>query len=138
MVLRRKSITVPIFHDVHQLRFSTLAGLTLAKLVDLPSSILDRATVVSDSLMKINTAHKKKSKSYLISRRRKAVLALKETLSQAYNGNMDDSTLYSFVAQLQDEFVQQMDRLAGDYEDTGYRESDAGIGNRFTAEGRNE
>ena len=116
-----------------------LAGLTLAKLMDLPPDILERATVVSDTLMKINIDHKNKSKSYIISRRRKVVLALKETLSQAYNGNMDDSTLHSFVAQLQDEFVQQMDRLTDDRVDPGndnWGESSTGS-SRLTAENEN-
>ena len=39
------------------------------------------------------------------------VLALKETLVQAHEGKMDNNTLRSFLAQLQDEFVTQMDSL---------------------------
>lgn len=107
-------------HVVRQLWDSQkLAGLTLAKLMDLPPDILERATVVSKTLTKINTDHKKKSNSYIISRRRKVVLALKETLSQAYNGNLSGGTLHSFIARLQGEFVQQMGRLTGDRVDTG-------------------
>ena len=66
------------------------------------------------------------------------VLALKETLSQVYNGNMDDSILHSFVVQLQDEFVQQMDRLTGNHvEDGNWEESDTGSDKKFTAENGN-
>lgn len=51
-----------------------------------------------------------------MSRRRKVVLALKETLVQAHGGKMDDSTLRSFLAQLQSEFVTQMDNLINENE----------------------
>ncbi|KAF8468982.1 muts domain V-domain-containing protein [Kalaharituber pfeilii] len=73
-------------------------GLALAKLVDLPPDVLKRATAVS---------------TYLICRRRKVVLALKETLMQAKEGKMDNGTLHSFLAQLQNEFVIQMEKFAG-------------------------
>lgn len=86
-------------------------GLALAKLVDLPLDVLERATVVSEALAKNIKDRKKKSKAYIVSRRRKVVLALKETLVQAHEGKMDNNTLRSFLAQLQDEFVTQMDKL---------------------------
>ena len=38
-------------------------------------------------------------------------MALKETLVQAHEGKMDNNTLRSFLAQLQDEFITQMDSL---------------------------
>jgi len=82
--------------------------------VDLPLDVLERATAVSEALAKNIKDRKKKSKAYILSRRRKVVLALKETLVQAHEGNMDNDTLFSFLAQLQEEFVTQMDNLIND------------------------
>ena len=82
--------------------------------MDLPLDVLERATAVSEALAKNIKDRKKKSKAYIVSRRRKVVLALKETLVQAHEGNMDNDTLRSFLSQLQDEFVTQMDNLIND------------------------
>lgn len=82
--------------------------------MDLPLDVLERATAVSEALAKNIKDRKKKSKAYILSRRRKVVLALKETLVQAHEGNMDNDTLFSFLAQLQEEFVTQMDNLIND------------------------
>lgn len=87
------------------------SGLALAKLVDLPQDIVNRAAVVSEALAKNIKDRKTKSKGYAVSRRRKLVLALRETLNQAHEGKMDHNTLRSFITQLQDEFVIHMDNL---------------------------
>lgn len=78
----------------------------------LPTDVLERATAVSESLVENIKERKKRSRAYIIARRRKAVLSLKETLAQARDGKMDGPTLRSFLAQVQDEFIAQMDNLS--------------------------
>lgn len=84
--------------------------------MDMPEDVLDRATVVSEALARNLEQARERCSEYLVARRRRAVLGLKETLTQAYNGRMDDDALRSFLAQLQCEFVAQMQAFEIDEE----------------------
>ncbi|KAH8147392.1 uncharacterized protein LAJ45_08548 [Morchella importuna] len=92
-------------------------GLALARIVGLPQDVLDKATLVSETLSRRLDKQKRKSKSFHLSRRRNLVLKLKETLIQARDGNMDDKMLQSWLTKVQDEFVTRMSRLSEDLAD---------------------
>lgn len=79
--------------------------------------MLDKATLVSETLSRRLDKQKRKSKSFHLSRRRNLVLKLKETLIQARDGNMDDKMLQSWLTKVQDEFVTRMSRLSEDLAD---------------------
>ncbi|PWW75164.1 hypothetical protein C7212DRAFT_297383 [Tuber magnatum] len=90
-------------------------GLTLARLVGLPQSVLDRATAVSEMLVGRLERNKRKSEAINLARRRNLVLTLKETLIRARDGNMGEGALRAWLSRLQDEFVNRM--AAWDAED---------------------
>jgi DNA mismatch repair protein MSH4 len=98
-------------------------GLALARVVDLPSQILEVAEKVSMALDAQAAAKKKSSKAFALARRRKLVLGLKETLKQAESGPMEPKALLSWLRRLQDEFVRRMDQIENDVESS---ESDMG------------
>ncbi|RPA93986.1 hypothetical protein L873DRAFT_1837804 [Choiromyces venosus 120613-1] len=91
-------------------------GLTLARLVGLPQSVLERATAVSEILVGRLERNKRKSEATNLARRRNLVLTLKETLIRARDGNMEEGALRSWLSRLQDEFVSRM--AVWDAEDT--------------------
>jgi len=90
-------------------------GLTLARLVGLPQSVLDRAAAVSEVLVGRHEKNMRKSKATNLARRRNLVLTLKETLIRARDGNMEEDALQPWLNRLQDEFVNRM--AAWDAED---------------------
>ncbi|KAJ5108310.1 hypothetical protein N7456_004985 [Penicillium angulare] len=97
-------------------------GITLAKLVDLPVSVLEVADDVSEALDSISRRRNRDSRAIGIARRRKILLSLREQLVIARDGKMDDESLYSWLKRLQDEFPVQMARI--DQEIQGETESD--------------
>lgn len=86
-------------------------GINLARAIGFPKRFLDLAQDVTDSLRRIAEARKQSSKSRKLARRRKLVLNLHETLQQAYDGDMDDGTLRSYLQRLQKEFINRMEDI---------------------------
>ena len=93
-------------------------------MVGLPPDVLDRAAFVSAALAGKIEQNKQKSAAYNLSRRRKLVLQLKETLIQARDGMMEERALRSWLCKLQDEFVARMTATSVDAEDGGDEEGD--------------
>jgi DNA mismatch repair protein MSH4 len=98
--------------------------LALARVVGLPPDVLDRATFVSKTLSGKLEQNKRKSAAYNLSRRRRLVLKLKETLLQARDGMMEERALRSWLCKLQDEFVAQMTAVPVDAEEEGGEEEE--------------
>jgi DNA mismatch repair protein MSH4 len=89
-------------------------GLALARVVDLPPQVLEVAEIVSQTLSAKSAAKKKSSKAFVLAKRRKLVLSLKETLKQAGTSPMDDKVLLNWLRKLQEEFVRRMEQLEND------------------------
>lgn len=89
-------------------------GISLARVIDLPPQVLEVAERVSEALDAQAAAKKKSSKAFALARRRKLILGLKETLSQAASGPMEGKTLLSWLRRLQDEFIRRMDQIDND------------------------
>lgn len=89
-------------------------GMALARVVDLPSQVLEVAEKVSQALEAQAAAKKKSSKAFALAKRRKLVLSLAETLKQAQDSPMDDKVLLNWLRKLQVEFVTRMDKLDSD------------------------
>jgi len=70
--------------------------------------VLDRATAVSEMLVRKLEREKRKLEAANLARRRNLVLTLKETLIRARDGNMEDGALRPWLSRLQDEFVNRM------------------------------
>ena len=107
--------SVEVFPGLHS--HDGYLGLTLARLVGLPQSVLDRATAVSEMLVRRLERNKHKLEATNLARRRNLVLTLKETLIRVRDGNMGDSALQPWLSRLQDEFVNRM--ATWDAEDMG-------------------
>ncbi len=89
-------------------------GLALARVVDLPPQVLEVAENVSRALEAQAEAQRQSSKAQALTKRRKLVLAVRDSLTQAATGPMDEKTLLSWVARLQDEFIRRMDAIDND------------------------
>lgn len=89
-------------------------GLALAAVVDLPPIVLEIAEEVSNTLVARAASKKKSSQAFLVARRRKLVLALQETLTQARDGSMDGKVLLSWLRKVQEEFITRMEQLEKD------------------------
>lgn len=83
-------------------------GLALAKLVDLPPSVLEVAHYVSGRLNQIAQRRHSKTKALILARKRNLILSLREQLLQARNGTMDGEPLRKWLKKLQDEFALRM------------------------------
>lgn len=83
-------------------------GLALARVVGLPPDVLQVAEKVSKALVTNAERRKRGSKAIAIARRRKLVLNLKEQLTHAKEGNMKGKVLWTWLKNLQDEFVSRM------------------------------
>ncbi|KAF2266399.1 hypothetical protein CC78DRAFT_559437 [Lojkania enalia] len=83
-------------------------GLALARVVQLPPGLVERATYIAHKLEHQVQKRKKTSAIVLHERRRKLVLNLKEHLVQAYNGVMEGEVLSAWLKELQKEFVRRM------------------------------
>jgi len=100
-------------------------GLLLARLAQLPESVMDRAALVSETLTKQRELAKKRSHMYNMARRRRAVLRLVESLKEARDGRMEEGALKSWLARLQREFVARMETLGGEEGESQIEEGDA-------------
>ena len=89
-------------------------GMALARVVGLPSQVLEVAERVSQTLDSQAAAKKKSSKAFALAKRRKLVLSLRETLKQAESSPMDNKVLLNWLRKLQEEFVRKMEKLDSD------------------------
>ena len=83
-------------------------GLALARVVPLPTGLLEHAEHVAHRLERQAFKHKKASVAVIHERRRKLILNLKEHLVQAHNGTMEGEVLTAWLKELQKEFVVRM------------------------------
>lgn len=98
----------------HSLILDIIIGIALAKLIPLPSDVLDIATKVSHTLFETIAKRRQRSKASTLSRRRHLILSLKESLIQARDGSMQGSALASWLRKLQKEFVERMASIDAD------------------------
>ncbi|KFY34714.1 hypothetical protein V494_06535 [Pseudogymnoascus sp. VKM F-4513 (FW-928)] len=93
-------------------------GLALARVVNLPSLVLEVAEKVSNTLQAQAAAKKKSSKSFAIARKRKLVLSLREVLLQAQESAMQGKGLMEYLRKVQEEFVKRMDCIENEAENS--------------------
>ena len=86
-------------------------GLTLARVIPLPSGVVDHAAVVAQKLERHMLRKKKTSEIVLKEKRRKLILNLKEHLVQAHTGVLEGEVLSAWLKELQREFVNRMTAL---------------------------
>ena len=86
-------------------------GLALARVVNLPPMVLEVAEQVSERITQMKEKKKHGSKARALMRRRKLVLALRETLLQAQEADMEESALKSYLKKVQTEFVRRMEEI---------------------------
>jgi DNA mismatch repair protein MSH4 len=88
-------------------------GLKLARVMPLPPDVIEHAELVSATLDQ--AMRKKKSEraslGIVVARKRRLLLNLKEHLTQAKNGSMDDEDLTQWLKDLQREFIVRMSAL---------------------------
>jgi DNA mismatch repair protein MSH4 len=88
-------------------------GLKLARVMPLPPDVIEHAELVSATLDQ--AMRKKKSEraslGIVVARKRRLLLNLKEHLTQAKDGSMDDEDLTQWLKDLQREFVVRMSAL---------------------------
>ncbi|PBP17310.1 DNA mismatch repair protein Msh4 [Diplocarpon rosae] len=89
-------------------------GIALARVVDLPPRILEVAERVSKTLEAQAEAKRQSSKARALTKRRKLVYALRESLRTAASGQMEEKALLSWIVRLQDEFIRRMDAIDND------------------------
>lgn len=89
-------------------------GVNLAKAIGFPQRFLNVAELVAKSLREIAETKKRSSAARKVARRRKLVLNLHETLQQAYESNLDEDTLRSYLKRLQSEFITFMEGIEND------------------------
>ncbi|KAL4797385.1 muts domain V-domain-containing protein [Aspergillus venezuelensis] len=99
-------------------------GLALAKLVDFPAGVLETAQVVSEKLERLSEQRHSPTKVAAIARRRKLILALKEELLHARNGQLEGPALRRFLVRLQDEFTVRMMKINDDIAGFGGTDGD--------------
>lgn len=83
-------------------------GLSLAKLVDLPPSVLEVANTVSETMERLARRRNSSSRAVAIARKRKLLLSLREQLHIAQSGTMGDSSLRAWLIRLQKDFALRM------------------------------
>ena len=86
-------------------------GLELAKVVELPPSVIETAQRVSKVLTEKNERRRRVSRAVIDARRRKLIFALRETLQQARDGKMEGDALWAWLKRLQEEFIVRMAKL---------------------------
>jgi DNA mismatch repair protein MSH4 len=90
---------------------STYAGIRLAQLSSLPERVLTRATEVSEILGSRGRQRNRSSKTHILAERRRLILQLQETLTQAAEGNMDDESMARWLHRVQARFVEDFASL---------------------------
>lgn len=83
-------------------------GLALARLVALPSDLVEIAQKASETLNWKSENRNKSPRVIAIAKRRKLILALREQLKQARDGKMEGEMLRKWLKKLQDEFAVRM------------------------------
>ncbi|KZF26841.1 hypothetical protein L228DRAFT_279991 [Xylona heveae TC161] len=91
-------------------------GLSIARVMDFPPSVIEVATAVSRDLNLRNEKQKRKAKDLNLSRRQKLVLSLRESLKQAADGPLEGKALASWLRKLQTEFIHRAASLQDDIE----------------------
>lgn len=86
-------------------------GLTLARVVSLPTGVIEHATLVAQKLERHMLEKTRVSETVLREKRRKLILNLKEHLVQAHNGVLGGEVLAAWLKELQREFVNRMTAL---------------------------
>lgn len=86
-------------------------GLTLAKILPLPSDVIEHAERVSHILEAQVKRRKEHSLGVVHARRRKLLLNLVEHLNQARDGTMSEDNLKKWLVDLQIEFINRMSAL---------------------------
>lgn len=94
-------------------------GLALARIVPLPSRVIERATFVAQALEHHRLHKKKTSETVLKEKRRKLILNLKEHLIQAQTGVLDGEVLTAWLKELQKEFINRMVALEAEAANAG-------------------
>lgn len=94
-------------------------GLALAKLVDLPPTVLEVANTVSSKMEGLAQRRKSGSRAVAIARKRKLLLSLREQLLIARDGTMDDESLRAWLAKLQEKFTLRMAAIDQEMDSTG-------------------
>lgn len=83
-------------------------GLVLARVVGLPSNVVETATKVSQALHERLAARRSHPRALAVARKRKLLLNLKEQLEQARQSQMEGPALRDWLKRLQDEFLIRM------------------------------
>ncbi|OQO07508.1 hypothetical protein B0A48_07205 [Cryoendolithus antarcticus] len=86
-------------------------GLKLAKVVPLPTDVIEYAEMVSATLERAGKKKARASLAVVVARKRKLMLNLKEHLVQAKDSQMADADLSQWLRDLQREFVVRMSAL---------------------------
>ncbi|TGJ70805.1 MutS protein msh4 [Orbilia oligospora] len=86
-------------------------GINLAKIIGLPSTIITRASEVSNTIAQNAELKRMTSKGYRKSERQRLVLQLVEHLQQARSSKMTNMALKAWLGRLQAEFVETMGDL---------------------------
>ncbi|KAF3191492.1 MutS protein msh4 [Orbilia oligospora] len=86
-------------------------GINLAKIIGLPSTIITRASEVSNTIAKNAELKRMTSKGYRKSERQRLILQLVEHLQQARSSKMTNMALKAWLGRLQAEFVEAMGNL---------------------------
>lgn len=86
-------------------------GIALARVVNLPSQVLEVAEIVSQALHAQAQAKKQSSRARALVKRRKLVLGLREQLVQAIDSPMEGRVLLSWLRRLQEAFVERMEHI---------------------------
>ena len=94
-------------------------GLALAKVINLPSRVIEVSTLVSEALNDKNAANKSEPRTQAVARKRRLMLSLREQLVLAKESNMKGAELKMWLKKLQDEFLIRMEALNRDEQDVG-------------------
>ncbi|KAF3107181.1 MutS protein msh4 [Orbilia oligospora] len=86
-------------------------GINLAKIIGLPSTIITRASEVSNTIAQNAELKRMTSKGYRKSERQRLILQLVEHLQQARSSKMTNMALKAWLGRLQAEFVETMGNL---------------------------
>lgn len=94
-------------------------GLALAKLVDLPPTVLEVANAISSKMETLAQRRNSGSRAVAIARKRKLLLSLREQLLIARDSTMDDKSLRVWLAKLQETFTLRMAAIDQEVDSTG-------------------
>ncbi|KAI0271729.1 muts domain V-domain-containing protein [Gloeopeniophorella convolvens] len=84
-------------------------GLQLARLADLPADVLTEASTIANRLADTSTQQDENSESSKVAKRRKAVLRLRTTLTQALeHSRLPDRDFLTYLIGLQEKFTKEL------------------------------